>query len=292
MAINNPAAESDPAASLAQFMQQHPPLTVLSGAGCSTASGIPDYRDDEGNWKQQKPMLYQEFVNRADSRQRYWARSFSGWQKFAAATPNAAHAALAKLEAGGFVECVVTQNVDNLHRTAGSTNVIDLHGALRRVRCLTCGNVSSRRELQLRLEQENPHWQAQVSAIAPDGDAQVSRRDYADFIVPACSHCDGILKPDVVFFGEPIPAERIRRARRQMKNSTALLIVGSSLMVFSGYRFAREANEAHMPIAILNRGATRADTLAKIRLVGECADILSRAVEILTNQGASEYNSR
>jgi NAD-dependent SIR2 family protein deacetylase len=273
--------EQDEARTLFQFIRQHRRLTILSGAGCSTASGIPEYRDDDGRWKHKQPMQFQDFVGDMRNRQRYWAQSFVGWQRIANAKPNPAHIAIARLEDSGHINCVITQNVDNLHRAAGSKNVIDLHGVLHRIRCLGCDKAKSRKEFQESLGRANPHWNATLSAVAPDGDARISGDDFASFVVPGCDECDGILKPDVVFFGEPVAAGKVAAAREELDRSSALLIVGSSLMVFSGYRFAREANSANIPVAIVNRGITRADQLASIKLSADCADVLARTVDLL-----------
>jgi NAD-dependent SIR2 family protein deacetylase len=267
---------------LGEFIFQHPILTVLVGAGCSTGSGIPEYRDDAGNWKHAKPVQYQDFVQQAQTRQRYWARSLIGWSRIAAAHPNSAHFALAQLENAGYVEQLITQNVDNLHHRAGSRNVINLHGVLEDVCCLNCEAIVSRRKHQQRLQESNPDWEAELSAIAPDGDANLSRCDFDSFVVPDCLTCGGTLKPDVVFFGESVPAPRVQAATDSLSRSDALLIVGSSLMVFSGYRFARMAREAGKPIAIVNRGITRADDIASLKFSADCGPLLSMVAERIT----------
>lgn len=236
------------ATELREFLGAHEKIAVLSGAGCSTASGIPDYRDDSGTWKHRQPMPFAEFTASAAARQRYWARSFAGWRRIAAATPNAAHAALAELEARGSVRTVITQNVDGLHRRAGSRNVIDLHGVLHRVRCLGCAAITPRDALQARLERLNAAWRAAPARLAPDGDVRLRDTDVLDFVIADCDDCGGILKPDVVFFGEPVPPERVADAGARLLASDALLVVGSSLMVLSGFRFARMANEAGLPV--------------------------------------------
>ena len=269
------------ARTLARFITDHPKLTVLSGAGCSTASGIPEYRDDNGDWMHARPVQYPEFVASADVRRRYWARSYVGWRNMSRATPNAAHRALAGLEHRGFVRQLITQNVDNLHRQAGSRRVIDLHGVLHTVRCLDCGTRSDRDLLQRELEALNPDWVADIGGIAPDGDAHVDPSATTNFRVPSCSECGGVLKPDVVFFGENVPKDRVERCRRAVAESDALLVVGSSLMVYSGFRFAREASAAGKPVVIVNRGKTRADELATIKLVGECGELLAAATAAL-----------
>ena len=264
--------------SLVSFIREHARLTVLTGAGCSTDSGIPEYRDDDGNWKHRQPMQFVEFFSDESKRRRYWAQSFAGWKRISNAKPNAAHNAIAELERCGNVSCVITQNVDNLHKAAGSQNVIDLHGVLQHIRCLNCGRKSSRNDYQNRLQACNPDWNASMTTVAPDGDARISVEDLHTFVVPGCFQCGGIVKPDVVFFGESVPELRLRKARRFLRQSGALLVVGSSLMVFSGYRFARIANAAGQPIAIVNRGATRADELATHKLTANCAELLSQAV--------------
>ena len=266
---------------LVDFLRQHRRVAVLTGAGCSTDSGIPEYRDDFGNWKHRQPMQFAEFINDERKRRRYWAQSFAGWHRISNAKPNAAHYAIAQLENSGSLSGVITQNVDNLHRVAGSHNVIDLHGVLQFVRCLECNAKESRYEYQCRLKACNPGWSATLASIAPDGDARVTGDDCRSFNIPGCTICGGIVKPDVVFFGEAVPRTRSRHAKMLLEQSDALLVVGSSLMVFSGYRFARLANEAGKPIAIVNRGATRADGIAACKLTANCAEILSHAARRL-----------
>jgi len=269
------------ATELSGFIRRHPRLTVLSGAGCSTGSGIPDYRDDVGEWKHRQPMQFSDFVAHAGKRRRYWAQSFAGWSRISGAKPNRAHEAIARLEQMGFITGVITQNVDDLHKIAGSQRIIDLHGKLREIRCLNCDSTESRRSFQEKLRKVNPGWNAKIAAIAPDGDARLAREDFATFNVPGCTSCGGILKPDVVFFGESVPAQRVADAQQYLQQSEALLVVGSSLMVFSGYRFARSASASGKPIAIVNRGTTRADDLAACKLTGDCAAVLSQTVDLL-----------
>jgi len=264
--------------SLVGFIREHPRLIVLTGAGCSTDSGIPEYRDDDGNWKHRAPMQFAEFVNNEGKRRQYWAQSFAGWHRISNAKPNAAHRAIAELECGGHVSCVITQNVDNLHKAAGSQNVIDLHGVLQRIRCLDCDTTDSRDAFQSRLQDRNPDWSAATRTIAPDGDARLSVEDFRMFEIPGCLNCGGTVKPDVVFFGESVPELRTRRAKHFLRKADALMVVGSSLMVFSGYRFARIASTAGKPIVIVNRGTTRADDLATHKLTGNCAELLPQAV--------------
>lgn len=223
-------------------------------------------------------MRYAQFVGDLSNRQRYWAQSFSGWARISQARPNSAHRALRALERLGRVACLVTQNVDGLHQKAGTRGVIDLHGVLHRVRCLGCNRTEQRSRLQQRLRVANPGWEAAVRHHAPDGDAKLSRSDFESFVVPDCAVCGGVLKPDVVFFGESVPKDRVEAVYRHIETSDALMVVGSSLMVYSGYRFAIAARKAGKPIAIVNRGRTRADELATTRISGNCADILPRAV--------------
>ena len=278
MSNNTATARAGETESLVGFLREHSRLTVLTGAGCSTESGIPEYRDDDGNWMHRQPMQFADFVKYASKRRRYWAQSFAGWHRISNAKPNEAHRAIAKLEQCGIVSCVITQNVDNLHRAAGSRNVIDLHGVLRRIRCLDCGATDSRHAFQARLQESNPGWNTGIAAIAPDGDARISVGNLRSFKVPGCCCCGGIVKPHVVFFGEPVPELRVSKANAFLRQSDALLVVGSSLMVFSGYRFARIASEAGKPIAIVNRGITRADDLATHKFTANCAELLSQSV--------------
>ncbi len=266
---------------LVEFLRQRKNITVLSGAGCSTGSGIPDYRDENGDWKNARPVQYSDFVDSGNVRKRYWARSFIGWRRISSAKPNAAHVALAKLEHAGHINSLITQNVDNLHRVAGSRRVIDLHGVLHKTRCLRCNRREKRSAWQAKLGECNPDWSAEVSAYAPDGDADISNTDFMSFDVPDCASCGGIVKPDVVFFGEPVPSERVSDATAKLERSDALLVVGSSLMVFSGYRFARLAHTANIPVFIINRGRTRADDIAAQKLSNDCADILPQLVDEL-----------
>ena len=269
------------AEALAEFLTAHPRVTVLTGAGISTGSGIPDYRDRDGNWKHTRPMQFAEFKGTLAGRRRYWARSFLGWQRMSRAQPNTAHYAIVALEAAGFVDTVVTQNVDGLHSRAGSNEVIDLHGRLDRVVCLECGWREDRPTWQARLEAANPDWNQEVVAWKPDGDAVFAHDDTSEFRVPGCPACGGIVKPDVVFFGENVPRDRVSDAYASVDRSDALLVVGSSLMVYPGPRFPRRAHEHGKPVAILNRGRTRADELAALRLDADCGDVLQAALERL-----------
>jgi NAD-dependent SIR2 family protein deacetylase len=248
---------------------------VLTGAGVSTSSGIPDYRDEHGAWKRARPVEFLPFMTNPKVRQRYWARSTVGWPIISRAQPNGAHCALARLEEMGHVRLLITQNVDGLHATAGSRNVIDLHGRIDVVRCMACGHSLSRAELQQRLLSSNPTWAEIEGRVAPDGDVDLDGRDYGGFVVPDCADCDGILKPDVVFFGENVPRQRVDRAFDGVAQADALLIVGSSLMVYSGFRFAEAAAAAGKPIAAVNLGRTRADHLFALKISEPCDEVMS-----------------
>ncbi len=252
-------------------------ICVLTGAGCSTASGIPDYRDVEGAWKRDPPMRFQDFTSGVPARQRYWARSAIGYKQFSAVGPNAAHHALAQLEQDARLNGLITQNVDGLHQRAGSRNVIDLHGRIDTVVCLDCHARIERSEFQQQLEYLNPHWRDRTAIIAPDGDALLEG-DFSSFRIPPCAGCDGVLKPDVVFFGEAVPADRVTAARQMAEFCDLLLVAGSSLMVYSGFRFIRVAREAGATIAIVNLGRTRADGAADIKVAADCAVLLPQLV--------------
>jgi len=271
---------------LADFIVAYAPLLVLTGAGASTDSGIPDYRDRDGQWKRAEPMRGQVFLRDARARQRYWARSFIGWPRIAAARPNAVHRALAWLERVGLVHQLVTQNVDGLHQQGGAQRVLDLHGRLDLVDCLDCGQRISRTRMQQLLAAANPHSVAGSGAVsAPDGDVLLDAAAEAAFVVPPCPRCGGILKPAVVFFGENVPRPRVTRAFDRLDAARGLLVVGSSLTVFSGYRFCLHAATRGTPIALLNRGRTRADDLAALKLDADCATVLTSTVAALAHDG-------
>jgi NAD-dependent SIR2 family protein deacetylase len=266
---------------LADWCRGRKRLVVLTGAGCSTDSGIPDYRDQAGNWKRKPPVQQHEFVGFHATRQRYWARSLLGWRHFAKAQPNDAHRALARLEAAGLVHHLITQNVDGLHQQAGSRAVTDLHGRLDEVECLACKARIPRATMQRLLESRNVVWSALSAAHAPDGDADLEGKDFARFDVPACEVCGGVLKPAVVFFGDSIPAASTQEALAQVRQADALLVVGSSLMVWSGFRLVRETAERGIAVAALNLGLTRADALIHLKLVAPCGDTLRDAAAAL-----------
>ncbi|MGD0722548.1 MAG: NAD-dependent protein deacetylase [Roseiarcus sp.] len=253
-------------ANLQEFIDRHRRLFILTGAGCSTGSGIPDYRDADGQWKRTPPVTYQAFMGEEATRRRYWARSLLGWRRFSRARPNDAHRALARLEAMGRSELLLTQNVDRLHQAAGSSRVIDLHGRLDLVRCMGCEGRFPRDELQEELGRLNAGWLDRDAADAPDGDAELEGADYSSFAAPSCRSCGGVLKPDVVFFGERVPHDRVAAAARQLEQADAMLIVGSSLMVYSGFRFAQMAADAGKPLAAVNLGLTRADALLALKV--------------------------
>jgi NAD-dependent SIR2 family protein deacetylase len=256
---------------------RHGRVVVVTGAGLSTDSGIPDYRGPGSPAR--RPMTYQEFVSGPAARQRYWARSHLGWSRMRAASPNAGHRALAALDP----ELLITQNVDGLHEAAGSRRLVALHGRIADVICLSCRRTSSRASLATRMVSANPGYaEAHAAAeVRPDGDVELD--DTAGFVVPDCEGCGGVLKPDVVFFGENVPAARVQRcydAVDAMRSADALLVVGSSLSVMSGLRFVRRAAKAGVPVVVVNRGATRGDDLATVRLEAGCSEFLTALVGV------------
>ncbi len=253
------------AARLGALLHERKPMTVLTGAGISTDSGIPDYRDGAGAWKRKQPVQHQEFMQDLATRQRYWARSLVGWPVMQQARPNEAHQALTLLQEHGLIDTVITQNVDRLHQRAGTRKVIDLHGRADEALCMSCGYRCPRIDIHDRCAALNPEFGHLTAATAPDGDADLEA-DFTAFRIADCPECGGILKPDVVYFGDNVPRDRVDRARAALENSGGLLVIGSSLMVFSGYRFCRYAHQAGLPIALLNLGRTRADDLATLKL--------------------------
>jgi NAD-dependent SIR2 family protein deacetylase len=267
-------AASDEALALDRWIAGHQRIFVLTGAGCSTASGIPDYRDEQGAWKRRPPVMIQAFRAEDATYRRYWARAYAGWPRFAAAEPGAAHHALAAWARSGRITRLVTQNVDGLHQRAGSQDVIDLHGRLDLVICLGCGVRRARDEVQAAMSADNPDWTADA-VVAPDGDAEIAAAAVEPFHAPRCDRCGGLLKPDVVFFGENVPRARYEAARDALAGASALLVAGSSLMVYSGFRFVRQARDAGLPIAIVNRGRTRGDEFADLKVEGDVGALLT-----------------
>jgi NAD-dependent SIR2 family protein deacetylase len=273
---------------LSSFLSNARRLVVLTGAGCSTESGIPDYRSPGGAWTRHKPIYFSSFVRSAEVRRFYWARSYRGWPRFDNARPNDAHRALAELESRGAVHQLITQNVDDLHQEAGSRAVVQLHGRNRVVVCLDCGGEIPRSDMQERLAELNAEWLQSAPALdgaeadfAPDGDAALAQELVGGFRVPECHRCGGVLKPAVVFFGESVPPEKVTYAMRRVDEADALLVVGSSLTVWSGFRFAKRAAERGLPIAIVNIGPTRADELATLKIEARCGAVLREALDSL-----------
>lgn len=256
-------------------------VCVLSGAGASTESGIPDYRGGGTERRARSPVPFKKFVESDAGRRRYWARSMMGWPRMRHAQPNQGHLAVARLERGGAVTGVITQNVDGLHQKGGAQTVIELHGCLHQVVCLDCGRREHRDDLQARLLSLNPDFAPGQVEFAPDGDADLPDDIYQGFRDPGCRGCSGILKPDVVFFGESVPQAVIADAFALLDASDALLVVGSSLTVFSGYRFVRQAHREAKPVFVVNVGATRADDLAELTLSGPIGPVLQRLSETL-----------
>ncbi|WP_460161022.1 NAD-dependent protein deacetylase [Pseudomonas sp. S2_B10] len=255
---------------------------ILTGAGISTPSGIPDYRDSDGVRRGRQPMMYQEFLAAPESRRRYWARAMLGWPRVRQARPNAAHEALATLQQRGRISALITQNVDTLHDQAGSHDVIELHGSLHRVLCLDCGQRSERDAIQQLMEAQNPYLSGVDAVQAPDGDTLLDPAFEALFQVPQCPHCAGErLKPDVVFFGENVAQPTAARALAAAENAAGLLVVGSSLMAYSAFRLCRVIAERGKPLMAINLGKTRADDLLDLKIEGSCEELLPWLVEEL-----------
>ena len=264
---------------LLAFIDEHRNLAVLTGAGISAASGIPTYRDSAGTWTRNAPIQHRDFLLHEATRQRYWARSYSGWPAVSNAKPNVAHLALAKLEANDKINFLVTQNIDRLHQRAGHQRVVDLHGRLDEVICLSCLAKSPRAQMQERLAKLNPHLQHEALWL-PDGDADVKDDCVNQVIIPECLQCGGVLKPDVVFFGDSVNREKVSQITAAIDAADALLVIGSSLMVFSGYRFCRYAAENAIPIACLNAGITRADDLFQLKINADCGSVLQQLLAV------------
>ncbi|RJG27632.1 NAD-dependent protein deacetylase [Massilia cavernae] len=266
---------------MAAFLQRHQRVLVLTGAGISTGSGIPGYRDEKGVRRGTPPTQGPEFRKSQAARKRYWARSMVGYPLLSRAQPNDAHLAVADLTRAGVVGALITQNVDGLHQRAGSIDVLELHGNIHGVVCLDCHARFSRAFVQSVLEEVNPALLGASARPLPDGDAQLSLEMLEGFREPACVHCGGTLKPDVVFFGDGVPAECTTRAVRMMDDADALMVVGSSLMVFSGFRFCRMAAQAGKPIAAVNLGKTRADDMLSVKVEDAAERFLPRLRELL-----------
>jgi NAD-dependent SIR2 family protein deacetylase len=250
-------------------------VVVLSGAGLSTDSGIPDYRGATGSLRRHTPMTYQTFTRDPRGRHRYWARSFVGWQQIRAARPNPGHRAVAELQAAGLVGGIVTQNVDGLHQAGGARDVVELHGGLDRTVCLACGDVAGRAELDERLRAANPGFGPRVDGVNPDGDAELPDDVLDGFVMVGCLACgDGPLKPDVVFFGETVPRDRVEHCFGLVDDAAGLLVLGSSLTVMSGYRFVLRAAKLGIPVAIVTVGPTRGDAKADVRVDAPLGDVL------------------
>ena len=255
---------------------------ILTGAGISTPSGIPDYRDSDGVRRGRQPMMYQEFLAAPESRRRYWARAMLGWPRVRQARPNAAHEALATLQQRGRISDLITQNVDTLHDQAGSQDVIELHGSLHRVLCLDCGQRSERDAIQQQMEAQNPYLSGVDAVQAPDGDTLLDPAFETRFQVPQCPHCAGErMKPDVVFFGENVAQATAARAMAAAENAPGLLVVGSSLMAYSAFRLCRVIAERGKPLMAINLGKTRADELLDLKIEGSCEALLPWLAEKL-----------
>ncbi|WP_317929979.1 NAD-dependent protein deacetylase [Halioxenophilus sp. WMMB6] len=267
---------------LQEFIDRNRNLLIITGAGCSTQSGIPAYRDREGRWLAREPIKHQAFVADLTTRKRYWARSIVGWQMMQSAEPNTLHKVLVEWERRGRVELLVTQNVDGLHRRAGSSRLVELHGRVDQVVCLHCGSQFERAAVQQLLIEQNPELYHRLRAVAaeprPDGDAEFGGIDFQSLRCPPCSHCGGDLMPDVVFFGGSVPKARVESSLAALDRADALLVLGSSLMVYSGFRFCRQAAEQGKPIALVNQGITRADPLASLKLESDCVSLVERLV--------------
>lgn len=266
---------------LAQFILAHPRLFVLTGAGISTDSGIPAYRDSAGQWRSPPPVLHQEYMKQIAVRQRYWGRSLAGWHTMRDAQPNVGHRVLAAMEQAGLVELLVTQNVDRLHQKAGSERVIDLHGRADVVACMDCDHEVDREQMHIWCRELNPGFNApKIDAARPDGDADFET-DFSKLRVPTCPECGGIMKARVVYYGDNVPKETVYNALDALKRSKAMLSVGSSLQVFSGFRFNRHAAQHGIPQAALTEGVTRADDLLQLKLDGEIAPVLETCADRL-----------
>ncbi|MDG1207426.1 MAG: NAD-dependent protein deacetylase [Pseudomonadales bacterium] len=271
---------------LADFILANPNLLIISGAGCSQDSGIPTYRDKEGNWLRNDPIQHKDYLNDAFTRQRYWARSYYGWRQIVEAQPNSAHQSLVTLQKLGFGSKLVTQNVDGLHQLAGHKNVIDLHGSLSEVVCLSCGEITDRNEHQKHLLDMNPSLDSLRShpEIRPDGDAEVDNSIASTLNLPKCGRCKGVLKPNVVFYGGSVDRGLVQDIYQMTQDADAVLIIGSSLMVFSSFRFVKRARELEKPIVAINDGMTRADDFLTTKFEQPCQELLIATTSLLTQQ--------
>jgi len=281
LASQRPASTHHALDQLAQFLQRHPDALLLTGAGISTASGIPDYRDPDGVRRGNAPVQGPDFRRQEAVQRRYWARSMVGWPVLARAAPNPGHLAIARLAQRRQIGGLVTQNVDGLHQQAGSTAVTELHGSIHAVVCLACRADFPRSTIQDMLEHDNPQLLGATATPAPDGDALLEPSQLATFHVPRCPHCGGTLQPDVVFFGDGVPAARAAEAERKMREAGALLVIGSSVMVYSSFRLCRMAAETGKPVAAINLGMTRADHLLAFKTEAPAQDILPALAAML-----------
>ncbi|CAG9791400.1 unnamed protein product [Diatraea saccharalis] len=269
---------------LKDFLLRHNNILILTGAGISTESGIPDYRSEEVGLyarSNHKPIQYQEFIKYPKVRQRYWARNFVGWPRFSKVKPNMTHKSIRRLEEAGKVTGIVTQNVDRLHHKAGSQNVIELHGTGYLVKCLKCPYEICREELQQQLIKNNPEMEETFSFIRPDGDVDLKSEQVEKFKTPLCPKCEGPLKPDIIFFGDNVPKQRVEEVRDRVTASNAVFVLGSSLTVYSSYRIILQAKEENKEVAILNIGPTRADDVAHIKISTKCGDILPSLCDVI-----------
>ncbi|WP_101760540.1 NAD-dependent protein deacetylase [Oceanicoccus sp. KOV_DT_Chl] len=264
--------------SLIDFVDQRQNLLVITGAGISAQSGIPTYRDDNGSWQHSQPIQHQDFIDKLAQRQRYWSRSAIGWPTISSARPNPAHHALVELERRGKIKLLVTQNVDRLHQYAGHQNVVDLHGRLDQAICLGCGSTESREQIQQRLLANNPFLSKLKAEIKPDGDAEVADTAIEKIQCPLCLHCNDTLMPDVIFFGGSVPKQRVEKILSALASADGVLIVGSSLMVRSSYRFCVTAAELNIPITAINKGKTRADDILSLKVEADCSETLQQLI--------------
>ena len=263
---------------LDEFLHNHPRVLVLTGAGISQASGIPTYRDNTGKWLSRTPIQAHDFLTNALTRQRYWVRSYYGWPLMRDAKPNLAHISLAEMERRGQVELLITQNVDRLHQQAGSENVVDLHGRIDQVRCLSCATNFTRSDVQSMLQEENNLPEQILQTPRPDGDMEVPESLITSLTPPVCKRCGSDLMPNVVFFGGSVPRPTVQRCMSALESADALLVLGSSLSVLSGLRFCRQAQKLGKPVAIVNPGKTRGDDLAQLRLYSDAAPLLKKII--------------